>query len=637
MKKFVFFISILFIGISLIPIINENIKAHNLIEKVVILDKYESEFMRGFVPNEDWNKTFGGLESDRGDCIQQTSDGGYIVTGCTVSYGNGNGDVWLIKTDENGSEEWANTYGGSGHDYGLSVQQTTDNGYILTGGTTSYGAGSRDIWLIKTDENGNEEWSKTFGGENFESGESVQQTIDGGYFITGITLSFGNGYSDVWLIKTDSNGNMEWNNTIGGFHYDYGWSGIQSSDGGYVIVGRTESYGAGHGDFWIIKTDGQGFEIWDETYGTNGYESAHSVQETTEGGYIIAGFTNSYGAGWYDVWLIKMSSVGSKEWERTFGGLGGDTCSSVYQTSDGGFIIAGGTYSYGEGDSDVWLIRTDMVGEEKWNKTFGGENYDYAESVQQTTDGGFILTGRTSSFGSGDNDIWLLKIERDNNPPYKPSDPNPENNSKSVDINVNLSWYCSDPEGDNITFDVYFGDSNPPKKIIENQSSDIYDPGTLQLDTKYFWQIIAWTNNTPCTKGPIWCFTTNYKPKKPDIDGPISGSIGVPYKYVFNSVDIDGENIYYYIEWGDGHVEIWDGPHLSGEDFEITHTFVRQGTNIIQAKAKDINGFESEITTFEVTIPKLRYSINLPIFRYINYFPNLDIMLKYFMEHYLKN
>ena len=457
MKKIVFLIVILLIVISLIPVISGNVKTYK-----THFEKLEQEFNRGFVPNEDWNKTFGGSESDRGDCIQQTSDGGYIITGSTESYGNGNEDMWLIKTDENGSSQWAMTYGGTGNDYGLSVQQTNDNGYIITGGTSSYGFGSGDIWLVKTDENGDEDWNKTFGGWNFECGESVQQTIDGGYFITGYTLSFGNGNSDVWLIKTDSSGDMEWNNTIGGSHYDYGWSGIQSSDEGFVIVGRTESYGAGHGDFWIIKTDNQGNEIWDETYGTNGYESAHSVQETQDGGYITAGYTNSYGAGWYDVWLIKMSSVGSKDWERTYGGLGGDTCSSVYQTSDGGFIISGGTYSYGGGDMDVWLIKTDNQGNEKWNKTIGGTNFDYAESVQQTIEGEFIVAGHTQSFGAGDSDIWLIKVERDDNPPYEPSDPYPSNNSKSVDIDITLSWNCSDPEGDNITYDIYFGDNNPP-------------------------------------------------------------------------------------------------------------------------------------------------------------------------------
>jgi len=228
--------------------------------------------------NEVWNKTFGGADYDCGADHLQFSTGGYIITGYTVSYGAGDEDVWLIKTDSQGNEVWNKTFGGADKDYGSSVQQTTDSGYIITGKAGSCGA---DVWLVKTDSQGNEVWNKTFGGADYDCGSSVQQTTDGGYIITGYTESYGAGSADVWLIETDSQGNEMWNKTFGGADKDYGISVQQTTDGGYIVTGYTESYGAGSADVWLIKTDSQGNEVWNNTPTPTPSGSGTSYSEAT--------------------------------------------------------------------------------------------------------------------------------------------------------------------------------------------------------------------------------------------------------------------------------------------------------------------------------------------------------------------
>ena len=359
-----------------------------------------------------WTQTFGGGSDDYSECVQQTMDGGYIIAGTTSSYGTGyDSDVYLIKTDGIGNESWYQTFGGSDSEWGQSVQQTTDGGYIIAGHTESYGAGGYDVYLIKTDENGNELWSQTFGGVGWDDGYSVQQTTDGGYIVAGTTSSYGTGNDDFYLIKTDGNGNEAWSQTFGGTGADWGHGVQQTTDGGYILAGYTGSYGAGGGDFYLIKTDGDGNETWSRTFGGTGPEYGYSVQQTTDGGYIIAGRTGSYGALGTDVYLIKTDNNGIEVWSQTFGGSGWDCGYSVQQTSDGGYIIAGQTSSYGAGNEDFYLIKTDADGDSIWTKTFGGSSDDVGKSVQQTTDGGYIIAGYTDSFGVSESDVYLICLE----------------------------------------------------------------------------------------------------------------------------------------------------------------------------------------------------------------------------------
>ena len=238
-----------------------------------------------------WSKTFGGADYDLAWSIVQTSDGGYALAGVTGSYGAGGGDFWIVKTDSSGNEEWSKTFGGERDDWARSVIQTSDGGYALAGGTDSYGAGGEDFWIVKTDSSGNEEWSKTFGGENDDWAYSVVQTSDGGYVLAGSTMSYGAGGEDFWLVKTDSSGNEEWSKTFGGVNRDWARSVIQTSDGGYALAGG-----------WLLKTDSSGNEEWSKTFGGANGGTAWSIVQTSDGGYALAGGSGA------NFWLVKLGA-----------------------------------------------------------------------------------------------------------------------------------------------------------------------------------------------------------------------------------------------------------------------------------------------------------------------------------------
>ncbi|MDP8208528.1 MAG: T9SS type A sorting domain-containing protein [Candidatus Electryonea clarkiae] len=312
-------------------------------------------------PDTLWTRTFGGINVDTGHDVQQTNDGGFIIVGYTDSLDPLASDLWLIKTDSNGDEEWNQTFGRDFDDRGFSVRQTNDGGYIITGESWSLNFDDwYDVWLLKTDSAGNEEWNQTFGTENLDVGESVQQTSDGGYVIAGNTQTNYSGEDDAFLIKTDSTGHEVWTQTFGSRYYDdFFYSVNQTNDGGYIITGGTESSGDDWVDVWLIKTDSRGNEEWSRTFGGNDYEIGHSVQQTDDGGYIITGETWSSGAGRSDLWVVKTDSIGNEEWTQTFGGTHNEQGFSVQQTNDEGYIITGETWSFGNGWVDVWLIRLD--------------------------------------------------------------------------------------------------------------------------------------------------------------------------------------------------------------------------------------------------------------------------------------
>jgi hypothetical protein len=340
-----------------------------------------------------WVKVFSGTKYKEGASVQQTTDGGYVIAG------SANSDAWLAKTDSCGSLVWDKTYGPPEGSFGNSVWQTTDGGYIVAGTTGSVGKGM-DVWLMKTDASGNEVWDKAFGGTERDEGMAVQQTSDGGYIIIGHTESYGAGDVDIWLVKTDASGNKAWDKTFGGADIDQGNSVQQTTDGGYIIVGTTCTYEVNSRDVRLFKTDSAGNTVWDKTFGAASvWDEGNSVKQTSDGGYVIVGSR-----------LVKTDASGSKVWDRA---LGGDVAwiagNSVQQTAEGGYIVAGSIHAYVAGDPDFALLKTDASGHGIWFKAFGTSNNEFGNSVQQTTDGGYIMTGYSHTNGAGNADVWLIK------------------------------------------------------------------------------------------------------------------------------------------------------------------------------------------------------------------------------------
>lgn len=346
---------------------------------------------------------------DKGMSVQETSDGGYIIAGLAEWFGNKR-TAYLIKTDSLGEILWTKSYGGKSYSVAFSVQQTLDGGYIIVGSRCSFGRDNEDIYLIKTDSLGDTLWTKTYGGTEDDVGSSVQQTSDGGFIIVGWTNSFGAGLHDVYIIKTNAIGDTIWTKIIGGEKGDNALSVKVTSDGGYIVVGQTCSYRAGDPDVYLIKTDSEGDTLWSRKYGGLRSDWGTSVLETPDNGYIVIGYTLSFGASDLDVYLIKTDEDGDTIWTKTYGGKEYDGGLSVQMTSDGGYIIVGETESFGAGGKDIYLLKTDGNGNTLWTKTYGGTGDDVGTSVQVSSDDAYVITGWTTQQDYF-YDIFIMKIK----------------------------------------------------------------------------------------------------------------------------------------------------------------------------------------------------------------------------------
>jgi len=358
-----------------------------------------------------WFKHYGGTDNEDGYSIHQTSEGDYVVAGLTESFTYGSSDFAIYKLNSSGNKVWLKHYGGSSGDIGYSIQQTSDGGYIVAGQTFSYTNGHRDFAIYKLDSNGNKVWFKHYGGTSLDDGYSIQQTSDGGYVVAGVTHSYTYGDADFATYKLDSNGNKVWFKHYGGTNRDAGRSIQQTTDGGYVVAGKTESYTYGNSDIAVYKLDSNGNKVWFKHYGGANNEDGYSIQQTSDGSYVVAGYTESYTYGSTDFAIYKLDSSGNKVWFKHYGGTSSDYGRSIQQTSDGGYIVAGYTSSYTYGGADFAIYRLDSSGNKVWFKHYGGSSDDLGYSVQQTSDGGYVVTGKTNSYTYGGFDFAIYKLD----------------------------------------------------------------------------------------------------------------------------------------------------------------------------------------------------------------------------------
>jgi hypothetical protein len=347
---------------------------------------------------------------------QQTSDGGYIMAGLHQVSAT-DFDYLVVKTGANGDTLWTRTYGGIGDEESYGMQQTADGGYIFTGIDSSSGLGSYNVYLVKTNANGDTLWTKSYGGNNQDFAQAIQQTTDGGYIIAGYSNSFSaGGDDDVYLLKTDANGNLSWSKTYGGFYGDAAFAVKQTTDGGYILAGCTSSFGLSPygnvNDFYVLKTNATGTLTWSKTYGQYGDDWAFGVIQTKDGNYAITGHTNVDSTVAYsDLYLIKIDVNGDTLFTESVGGTNYEAGLAITESNDSGLVIGGSTYSFGNGSSDVYLLKTNAKGKFLFNSTFGVPGNDFAYSISQTTDKGYLLTGYTSNVIVNNSSFSLTKTD----------------------------------------------------------------------------------------------------------------------------------------------------------------------------------------------------------------------------------
>ncbi len=363
-------------------------------------------------PSPTWARTYGTTESDGGKCVLPTGDGGYVIAGWTRDTDSRKEDFYLLKVNASGDMIWESAFGGADVDYAWSIVDGPDAGFIVAGLSYSYGAGRTDAYVVRTDAAGQPVWDRTFGGWNSEEARSMAVAGDGGYVFAGYSKSFGAGLRDVYLVKIDVSGASVWETQFGGDSIDMAHGVSPTPDGGFIIVGETRSFGTGDRDIYLIKVDASGDSLWSRTFGGAEDDIGYAVTITSDGGYLIAGATKSSGAGDYDIIVLKTDAAGDSVWANVFGGSGYDHAVSIVSAADGGCLLAGYTNSFGAGGDDVYLVKTDESGHVIWEKTYGGVFDDRAAGVSTTGDDGYIVTGWTKSSGAGSADVYLIKIDK---------------------------------------------------------------------------------------------------------------------------------------------------------------------------------------------------------------------------------
>jgi len=415
-------------------------------------------------PGVQWERSFGGSDADAGSIVKSTSDGGYILGGYSYSDISGSkttscfglGDYWVVKLDASGNKQWDQSCGGNQFDGIQALQQTSDGGYLLggisfsdaSGNKASASQGAGDFWIVRLSASGNKQWDKTFGGTNLDSLTALSRTSDGGCVLGGTSFSgisgnkssagFGPDSGDYWMVKLDGNGSKQWEKSFGGNDLDELHGLQQTSDGGYILGGHSSSgvsgnktsanLGNGTSDYWIVKLDAGGNKQWEKTCGGNDVDELYAIQQTIDGGYILGGHSysgvsghkTSGSFGSHDYWVVKLDSNGNKQWDQSCGGEDEDRLISVQQRTDGGYVLGGVSFSgvsgnktsaSGAADSgDYWIVSLDANGNKQSEQSLRRGYGDEFSRLQSTPDGASVLAGLASSFASADVDYAVTKL-----------------------------------------------------------------------------------------------------------------------------------------------------------------------------------------------------------------------------------
>ena len=413
-------------------------------------------------PDTMWIKTFGHSGDDVGKSIKQTTDNGFMIAG-TLRDSEDNYAVYLVKTDAVGDTTWTRKIGGdadSSSSNGWSVLQTTDGGYVVVGGTRSevHSLNDYDLYIVKTNQNGDVQWKKAYGNLLSDIGSCIYQADDGGFIIVGTHQLINHNSTDIWLIKTDSNGDTLWTKTFGGDQSDIGNAVVQSDDGGYIIAANTYSFGAGGRDILLIKTNANGDSLWAKTFGDSDQDAAYDIQKTLDDNFIVAGsITNPGQSAYSNDYLIKINSDGDTLWTKTYSSESDFWAvgNSVYATSDGGYVICGTTYWANSDKTDIYIIKTDINGNKEWSKSSNILGYDEGYTIVQTSDEGYAVLGFYTPTGTVLSDIIFIKYspvttavnEKFNNSnsgfALNQNYPNPFNPSTKIRFTVPAKSYTS--------------------------------------------------------------------------------------------------------------------------------------------------------------------------------------------------
>ncbi len=412
-----------------------------------------------------WEKSYGGIQSEYLFDAQPTADYGFILAGSSLSGKTGNKkqenikdlDYWVWKMDEKGDMDWQKNFGGTGADFLKSIQGTLDGGFILAGNSTSMKSGDKrddnfgqeDFWIIKLNAKGDEEWQKTIGGTGSDILKSIHQTKDGGYIIggsseseiSGLKTEANYGSLDYWVVKLDSNGNVEWQKAFGGQYMDRLESILPTKDEGYIIGGWSNSFKSGNksedafgeGDYWLLKLDKNGEVQWQRTLGGENDDHLYVIIESKDGGFLIGGDSSSGTSGnkkksngkGTDFWILKISEIGEIDWQQTYDFGKTDILTSITENEDGTLLLGGHakTENTGlkradkKGIDDFIALKIAADGEEKWRQTVGSAGEDNLKKLVETRDGGYLLAGtskgkvsRDKNTGQGRSDFWVVKL-----------------------------------------------------------------------------------------------------------------------------------------------------------------------------------------------------------------------------------